>query len=330
MDYEIFTFFFALIVLVYPVSAELNNNSSIFDIFDEMTQKTFTGDWNIPIEYPQPHKIEQASQHIRVWIDIVGFENTLKIGEKYYLNGSSVPKPFIEYEIWDEGLIWDDNFDWMVVTDERFYTENNNTTAEIDIHLLWHRSTLKSRPVCGLNGCIIVKWIKKDYYHEYATFSKSVPTPTQYPELEPQPCYITIYNNSFNPHIEVFVPVDNYQIKTAFQYEDEAIVRFNKVGYAEIGAVNLTDIHQWSESTDKLLFLGNSLIITDTNTSQFNKSNLTVTVYNPYEQKTITDYNITEITHESGKEFNPLFYCVVALVLIFIIWISINLRSIKL
>ena len=144
--------------------------------------------------------------------------------------------------------------------------------------------------------------------------------------------YITIYNNSFNPHINIYIPLNETILRTEYRYGNDVIVRYSMFGLVETGAVNLTKTHQWSEPTDNMTFIYDTLVIKNTNTSQFNLSNLTITIVNPYKSKQLPNsiYNVTEITHIPGKEFHPLFYYFIAVVLIFIILIYINIKGIKL
>ncbi|MCK5611954.1 hypothetical protein KAR91_59340 [Candidatus Pacearchaeota archaeon] len=325
-QFETLTFFFILITALPAVaSAEFN------DIFDILNETEFSGDWNISVDHPNAIETVQSSQHIHAWIDIIGFEDTTKIGNISYIDGSSVPEPIVEYAVWDAGLGWNDNLDYVVIDDERIITVGNITTAEIDIHLKWHHSELKSRKICTPLGCRTIKWIKKTYHHEYATFTASIPTPQPYPAITELECYITIYNNSFNPHIKVYIPLNDTILRTEYRYGNDAIVRYSMIGLAETGSVNLTTTHQWSEPTDNLTFIYDTMVIKNTNTSQFNLSDLTITVVNPYESKQLTNssYNVTEITHIPGKEFHPFFYYFVAVVLIFIILIYANLKRMR-
>ena len=314
-------------ILILPVaSAEPFN-----DIFDILDEQTFSGDWNISINYHTPSQTNQSYQHIRGWIDIVGFRDTTKIGNISYINGSGTPEPIVEYAVWDEGLVWNDNLDWIRITDERVITNGNITTAEIDIYLKWHRSTRKSGTIKTLFGSKPFTWIKKDYYHEYTTFTSSVPTPQPYPAITVPECYITIYNNSFNPHIEVYVPLNEIILETEYRYGNDSIVRYSMIGLAETGAVNLIKTHQWSKPTDNLCFIKDMMIIKNTNTSQFNISDLDVTISSPYESVHFTNlsYNVTEITHIPGKEFHPFFYYFVVILLILLTWIYINIKMVN-
>ena len=81
------------------------------------------------------------------------------------------------YDVWNTYLGWDNGLDYVKVTDVRSYTLNNITIAEIDIHLRWYHSTLRSRNICRQGICRIIKWVYKDYFNEYTTFSKTITPP---------------------------------------------------------------------------------------------------------------------------------------------------------
>lgn len=271
--------FILVIVCIIP---GVTASSGIFDILN-LTE--YKGLLNIITEYPDPEKIDQSHKHIRGWIDIVGFNHTVRLNNTMYFNQS---QPKIEYELWDEGLNWNDNFDWMKVTDERFTTDDNVTIVEIDIHLLWHRSTLKHRTVDGKKH----KWIKKDYYNEYTTFSNSIETPKQYPGINNSAVSIIIYNNSFNPHVDIHVPVQQFETKTVYSYQDEKITRISKVGFASIGAVNLSECLQWEDESDVFAYRNEKVILRNLNKSGFNPNELKITTYTPYASTDRTNYYV--------------------------------------
>jgi hypothetical protein len=208
------------------------------------------------------------------------------------------------YELWDEGLFWNNNFDWMKVTGKRFTTEDNITTAEIDAHLLWHHSTLKSRTVNGKTRT----WIHKNYTNEYATFSDSARTPEQYPAINDSAVSIIIYNNSFNPHVDIHVPVQEFETRTVYSYQDEEITRISKVGFASTGAVNLSDCLQWEDESDIFSYRNEKAILLSTGMAGFDPDELKINTYTPYESINRTNYyvSVEEFDDTGGIGINLL------------------------
>ena len=280
--------------LVTPATAM----SSIFDIFNETA---YNGSLDIVTEYREPNKTVQAHKHIRGWIDIVGFNNTIRINGIEYCNQS---EPVIEYKLWDSGLFWNNNFDWVKVTDERIVTEGNATTVEIDIHLLWHKSVLKTRTVCGEYGCTTYSWIDKTYYHEYATFNTSAEAPSQFPTINDTTARITIYNNSINPHVDIYVPVYNTTTKTVYTYGGETITRRTLSGVSAVGAVNFTECLYWEDNSEIFAYKNDVAVLKNMNESEFDLSKLTITVHNPYEIRQIHNLNLSTVGFNSGQPFN--------------------------
>jgi len=294
-----------------PVAA---GYSGVFSILDETA---YNNSLNIVTEYNAPDQTVQSSEHIRGWIDIVGFEDTVRIDNVTYANNTVAPTPIIKRDVWDGLVLFNDNLDSIQITDERFTTIGNITTAEIDIHMLWHRSTLRTRTVCVLGICRTVSWIQKDYYNEYATFSKSVESPVQYPNLEPTAVQITVYNYSFNPHIEISLPIQPAETKTTFTYDNDSITRVNMLGIASTGAVNLSECLYWEDESD-LFVTKNTNAILKMNTSEFNPNKLQIVTSSPYESKTITDYTISNVDYNQSEQIKAS--CVILPLLILIIF----------
>lgn len=263
---------------------------SIFDIFNETA---YNGSLDIVTEYREPNKTVQAHQHIRGWIDIIGFNNTIRINDTEYCNQS---EPVIEYKLWHSGLFWNNNFDYIEITEQRIFTEGNITTVEIDVHLLWHHSARKSRE--GRT------WIKKTYHHEYMTLSASAEAPQQFNTTTDARASITIYNNSINPHVDIYVPVYNTTAKTVYTYGGETITRWTLSGVSAVGAVNFTECLYWEDDTEIFAYKNDVAVLKNMNESEFDLSKLTITVHNPYEIRQIHNLNLSTVEFDSGKPFN--------------------------
>ena len=284
-------------------------SSGIFDVLNETEYK---GSLDIVTEYPEPNKTVQSSQHIRGWVSMVGFSQAVRINGTEYTNLS---EPIIMYKLWDEGLHWNNNFDWIKVEDERVISEDNITTAEIDIHLLWHTSTKRCRTVNDHQSC----WIDKDYKHEWATFSTTVESPVQYPEINDTEIKITVYDNTFNPHINIHIPVQPFETKTIITYQNEIITRYTKSGFASIGAVNLSDCLYWEDESDIFKYRSETVIIDNIDKSNFNPLYLEITTFSPYESITRTNYSISAVEFDTSGGLTPRVLTYILILLIFTI-----------
>lgn len=262
--------------------------------------------------------IYQPQNHLRGWIDIIGFNKTVKLNGVEYINTID---PIIVHNVKRAG-IKKKSVDFLGITNTRINNQDGISTAEIDILLIWHSTT---RSKHGGGGS------RTPQPPERITINTSEPIPAFYPDITIPECYITIYNNSFNPHIQIFVPQNDTIFKTQYQYGNETIIQHHMLGIVDAGAVSLIKTHQWSEPTEKLRFSNDNMIIINTNTSQFNNSDLSIYLFNPYESVQIpnSSYNITEITYINGKEFHPFFYYLIIIVLILSLWIFSNIKGIK-
>lgn len=277
--------FMFLLTLTPVVTAQ----AGLFGILDKTA---YNGSLDIVTDYPDPDKTVQAHKHIRGWIDITGFNNSVRINGTEY---SNISTPVIEHDVWDEGLVWNDNLDWIKSSDTRITRDDDNITAEIDIHLLWHHSTLRSRTVCGLNGCRTYTWIQKDYYNEYTTLTTTIQAPQEYPEIKDIPVKITIHNNTINPHVDIHTPVNPHVTKTEFTYKNETITRINLAGAAATGAVNLSGCLYWQDSSDNWSSRHNTAILKYTNESEFDLTSLQVTAHTPYGHRDTSNYSIETV-----------------------------------
>lgn len=244
-----------------------------------------------------PDKTTQSHKHIRGWIDIVGFEQTVKMNGTMYSNQS---EPIIMYDIWDAGLIWNDNFDWIKVTDDRYYFDGNNTVAEIDIHLLWHHSSKRCRTVTTPTGSHTYCWIHKDYYHEYVTFSKTVPIPTQYPALNIPQFNVTVFNDSIAPKTTIRLQDIENLLGYKLNFNNESVkYYFNVLSVEEMDNGlpygNFTPVQSQSIYEDSEVFsrVGNTILI---NSTEIDDS-LKIYAITPYEK---IEVNYTISNYSSG------------------------------
>ena len=237
----------------------------------------------------------QSHKHIRGIVDIVGFSQMICIDGVHYIPGAPEDHAIIKTKLWDEGLIWNDNFDWIKITDERNITVDNITTVEIDVHLLWHHSELKTRTVCGLNGCTTYKWIKKTYYHEYATFTASRQAPQPYPETIIPELNVAVYNDSIKPKTIIHLPNTAYILGYMIEFQNESVEYFNSVLSVEtqdngLPFGNITRVQSQSIYQDSEMFsrVGSNIII---NSTEINNS-LKIYAMNPFDQLEI-NYTVT-------------------------------------
>ena len=232
----------------------------------------------------------QSSEHIRGWIDIIGFEDTVKIDGIMYSDTS--PVPILKYSVWGDGFGSGDTMDSITVTAVRESTVSDFTTAEIDIHLEWHHTSHHSSTTCDAEGhCTTITWTETDYYDDYATFSKSVESPMQYPIIEPSPIEVLCYNNSsLSPKLIINLPPVNNTIGYHIEFDNESIEYYHNVltveeltngfPYGNLTTYNSNSIY---EDSDTFSRIKNNIVI---NSSAVNES-LKIFIITPYDEQQI-------------------------------------------
>lgn len=235
----------------------------------------------------------QSHKHIRGIVDIVGFDQMVCIDGEYYIPGAREDHAIIKTKLWDTGLYWNNNLDYIMITDERISTVDNNTAVEIDIHLKWHHSKKRKPPGKG---------IKKTYYHEYATFTASRPAPQSYPETIIPELNVAVYNDSIKPKTIIHLPDTAYILGYMIEFHNESIEYFNSVLSVETQDNghpfgNITRVQSQSIYKDSEMFsrAGQNIIINSTEVDD----NLRIYAMTPFEtieiNYTVTNYSDTQM-----------------------------------
>ncbi len=251
----------------------------------------------------------QSHKHLRGIVDIVGFSQMVYINGEYYIPGAPEDHAIIKTKLWDEGVtskthITNNKVDYIKITDERITTVDNITTVEIDIHMLWHHSTRKSRTVCGLNGCRTYTWIDKDYTHEYATFTASREAPQPYPETIIPELNVIVYNDSIKPKTIIHLPNSAYILGYMIEFKNESVEYFNSVLSVEkqdngVPFGNITRVQSQSiyEESEMFSRAGSNIII---NSTEINDS-LKIYAMTPFDQLEI-NYTVTNYSDRQMLE----------------------------
>jgi hypothetical protein len=204
----------------------------------------------------------QSHKHLRGIVDIVGFGQMVCIDGVYYIPGAPEDHAIIKTKLWDKGLDWNNNLDYIKITDERISTVDNITTVEVDIHLLWHHSKKRKPPGKG---------IKKTYHHEYATFTASRSAPQPYPEFIDPILNVIVYNDSIKPKTIIHLPDTVYILGYMIEFQNESVEYFNSVLSVEtqdngLPFGNITKVASQSIYEDSEMFsrAGSNIIINST------------------------------------------------------------------
>ena len=252
-----------IIVILFIMPCQAGMSSDIFYTFLN-NSKTVTSAYDIVYvksAYTLNNTV-QSHQHIRCIVDIVGFSQMICIDGEYYIPGIPEDHAIVKTKLWDTGLYWNNNLDYIMITDERISTVDNITTVEIDIHLKWHHSKKRKPPGKG---------IKKTYYHEYATFTASRPAPRQYPKTIIPELNVIVYNDSIKPKTIIYLPNTAYILGYMIEFQNESVEYFNSVLSVEtqdngLPFGNITRVQSQSIYEDSEMFsrAGPNIIINST------------------------------------------------------------------
>lgn len=323
------------IVLICTIFISTASAGFVQDLFgiehlDTAVDMRYNGQYN-------PDNNIQASEHIRGWVDIIGYKNMICIDGEYYVPVLQADQVIVKCEVWDELLGFNDNLDWVRAPNEEVapYPQTtiigNVAHTMVNIHLLWHRSTQRSRTICGLNGCKTYTWISKDYYDEYATFTDTttIPMKFEYNGIENASIDVVVYNNSISPKtsIQILNLPDN-TVSINYTYNNESITHYNFRAIQEYTDkncpfMNLTPVDIWIDD-DNLSQMNGFVIIPSMN---FSSDNLSVVISDPYKSYELTNITVHEIKWHGIKDtFSSFFFLFITICGIFIIGVYVQLR----
>jgi hypothetical protein len=250
---------FLIFFLIMPVQAnsfdDLNNafvsNVSQLPVIDDGRLK--------------PDKVEQASGHIRGWMDIVGFQEIVKVNgtEINYIDGLPVDKAIVRYDSWAK-------IDVPVcsISIKNGLTKTisgSNTIANLNIKLTWESKH------CNKNGCTCVEHI------ESAAFFDSEQSPIQYPNSSTPILTLHEFPNSSKALLEVSVDdtVTSYNITTT-NGSVKKHIQIGRVEYTTKGVpfANFSkdnDFTIWDDTGKGVYHQGNDVTI-DSNNFSFSAS----------------------------------------------------------
>lgn len=280
-----------LFILFFLIAIPIATASS--GIFDILNETEYVGSLDIITEYPDPDKTLKFKGDIKYWFSIYGFQDVVRINGTEYYNNS---KPLYEYHLSSHK-----SRSRFIIHKELSYVSGNYTIICIKFTHVY-----KKRTITGT----------KTEKRNYIIFTKKL-NPELYPKIDRVQSNVVIYNNSFNPHVDIHTPIQPFETKTVFKYQNESITRYTKVGIAEVGAVNLSDCLYWESESDIFKYRNEKAILDTINESGFNPSELEIITYSPYELVAQTNYSISSVQFDTG--FKPGLIIPLALLVVFTI-----------
>ena len=291
--------FFAIIIILLAANT-LQASARVDEITDDirdkaiskfvetlLSQKCWDGDWNIANETGKPVKSVKKDEHIRSWIDIVGFKEEVIINRTHYVNGSAKDFAIVETKAWHVPI------NGRVVSFRTVHSisdNDGNTTATQTTTFHWKKW------MCGKDG---FHW---NSYREELQVSVTVPSPEKFTRrLQNVTTKVQVHNRSVNPVTYIFIPsMDNLTLVRA-TYNGSRITRHDQLGRVikndkgtELVEFTRDTLSTWIKDKNQSVIDHRGREITIFG-DDFNLSLLDVVLVSPYETRTVTDYEIIEV-----------------------------------
>lgn len=302
--------FISILLLIANASASCSNEEIIEYLSDLPNQECWDGDWEIASEHGKPIKNIRSDNHIRGWIDIIGFREMCVINGTMYVNGSARDFAIVESDAWHTPI---DGRVVSFISSQAIVDGYGSTTAIQYTSFGWEYK------VCTIYGC---KW--KSVY-ESQTISYSTPSPEKYDiRIQDVPIHITVCNRSFQPLTHILIPETTSPLMTGVmdacvRYNGSNISRYDQVGFVvdndrgtEYVEFVPFDSASWI-ADDNQDSIGHFLGAATTNDPDFNVSKLQIRMRTPYETRNATNCTITTIEEDAPIELNVPLIRVLAL-----------------
>jgi hypothetical protein len=302
------TFFILLLLFRIPSAHASSTYDGIFKILDERYVENASDLPPVtnlnPDETMSPSSTwfdehcsgDSSNDCVWGWFDIVGFKNTVRIGNDYYVQGDPADSAIIQYKTY-------------VRINGRYLFKN----WIYDLQKTESNGVLTAR----LQATAVLYQIDKSGYISYEypsyTFSKSALEPKQYPVLKEPQVIITQYNNSMYENIGIKILGDNYT-KITFDYKDKHAERTFQILHVENNSKglvygNTTELDQWEIEGPGISRFYNEILV-DENLSKTDINEFDIRAYNAFGSIKANPSNFTIRREEfaPAKSFSPLFF----------------------
>ncbi len=275
--------------------------AGLFDILDEQYISDIS---QLPYSGGLPDNNIQEQGNIRGWIDIVGFRNLSKEGDKYFILGDPASSAIVQSNA--QGM--QPGYQDSITKDLSFSQSGSDLIAVMNVKLRWHTTQ------CDKDRCWNI------YHDETAAFQDIEQIPEQYNKVLNPAVNITEYNNDIEPKISI-------QITNAsgisLKYGNKSLTHSSKSYHVEQTAkgifyANISDLEAWDIQGQGIARLGN-LIIINTNLSAFNSSQLDIRVSNLYGSVRVdpSQFNINQVKYNPETVLNnPVLFAFIGVIVV--------------
>lgn len=286
---------------------DILNETYITDISELPASTSLIPDkaWQPSYEWVSDHcKRDYSPKFVFGWLDIVGFERSVKINDTFYINESAAGTTIIKYESY-ACVIGHRLFKGPMINKLETYEQNGQLIAKLT------------------STQVLYSIVGETYYYdnETRTFYDYEPLPLQYDQVLKPVVNITEYNNTLEPKIAIRV-IEPNSSRIVIQYGNNTVTQTLKSYHVEQTAkgiyyANTSQLEAWDVQGRGVAHVGNAVII-NTNLSTFDYSQLDIRISDIY-GTVRTDplqFNITRLTYESEKiVYNPLLFGFVGTIL---------------
>jgi len=264
---------------------------TITNIFDILKMQ-FTGSGYVDQSNIVPAiQWENKGLYTSAWIDVPAYNNTIRIGNDTYINGSPIECAYVMC-----GASSSASYpDYQDVS--KTLTVEPDNKLKIDLSVKTGYKVPEKRHIKVLGFTLNQTIYKKQ--SEIVTFSKTFDTPKQYPVLNAVNFNVSIVyqNNSYNPHTLVYIssPYQNLISQVHYSYNGSYADYFYSAGQVKTDSkgAKVTVFHNldtWKVSDDNISYSYGGAYLK----GKFNLSQLNVTIKTPYSDIDIKNFNYIE------------------------------------
>lgn len=272
-----------ILLLAFSGTSYAMNADELFDFLDQTKIISNVSEIDYNEKEWTPNIVWQTAGYTNAWIDIVGYNYSVKKDTQFYTNYSQEDAARVMYGLSHNVDMWN----WGVSSlsgelIDRTY-DGSCVTVTLETTLVYYESRL----VCTDTWLGRVCHVVKTYYTEVQTFQDTDCNPPDiYPDINlSQNVSVFVYNNTIAPKCVVSFPDIDYIMGYRISYLNESVEYFTNVMIVEkldtgfpYGNITPTESQTIFDESDMFSRIGSSIII---NSSTMNES-LSIEILTPY------------------------------------------------
>jgi hypothetical protein len=262
-----------LVILAAPVQAGL---------FEDLQQDYIDNINDMPYSSGRPAIEWQQNGNIRAWLDIVGFRNLSRDGEKYFILGDPASLAIVQYDVVGQPPGYIESIKKTVSLSQ----SDNNLIAVLNVKLIWFVVN------CDKNSC----W--RSYFSEKSVFQDIEAIPGQYHINQNFSINETQYINGISNKTIIKINGSNL-LKYTLTAGNSSITRRLKIGHIEytnkgLPYMNLTRFETWNTTGGGISHQDEDIVLSGINVSYSLNASTPFNSYLPGLKKSITTHELKE------------------------------------